>query len=230
MFLSALGMTAVVAVLCGLDRTAAGQFMFCRPIVAAPLTGWLLGEAAIGLQVGAMLELLWLGRLPVGAAIPPDDSQVAVGCTFLAVMAQSYSGLPPQTLAVACLLVGMPFGKAGQLFDRLARVLNARLLSKAELALDANQPEALERLHLRGMWHFAAASLATLAIVVAGGSLCVSLLLRHLDAPLLAATPWIWLLFPLVGIGSLFSTLKVPRTKVLFGFSFVLGILAMALR
>ncbi|MEZ4485509.1 MAG: PTS sugar transporter subunit IIC [Syntrophotaleaceae bacterium] len=103
MFLSALGVTVAVAIICGLDRTAAGQFMLCRPIVAAPLTGWLLGEASIGLQVGAMLELLWLGRLPVGAAIPPDDSQVAVGCTFLAVISHAQTGLPPQALAAASL-------------------------------------------------------------------------------------------------------------------------------
>ncbi len=230
MFFPALGVTVVVAILCGLDRTAAGQFMICRPIVAAPLTGWLLGEVAIGLQVGAMLELLWLGRLPVGAAIPPDDSQVAVGCTFLAIMSHAQTGMPPQAVAAASLLISMPFGKAGQLFDRLARLANARLLNKAELALDSGRFEGLERFHLRGMWHFAAASLATLTVVVGGGLLCLPLFLKYLDGPLVAAAPWIWLLFPLAGIGSLLSGLKVPRASLLFGGSFVLGLFILALR
>ncbi len=74
-----------LAVGLGLDRTAAFQFMVSRPIVAAPLTGWLIGDAMAGLQIGAMIELLWLGRLPVGAAVPPDDTQVAIGATILAV-------------------------------------------------------------------------------------------------------------------------------------------------
>jgi PTS system mannose-specific IIC component len=230
MFLPALGVTVAVAVVCGLDRTAAGQFMLCRPIVAAPLTGWLLGEASIGLQVGAMLELLWLGRLPVGAAIPPDDSQVAVGCTFLAVTSHAQTGLPPQALAAASLLIGMPFGKTGQLFDRLARLLNARLLNQAELALDGGRPEALDKLHLRGLWHFAIASLATLSIVICGGMLCLPLFCQYLEHSLVVAAPWIWLLFPLVGIGSLFSGLKVPRGPLLFGGSFALALLVLALR
>ncbi|WP_083552520.1 PTS sugar transporter subunit IIC [Syntrophotalea acetylenivorans] len=230
MYLSALGITVAVAVLAGLDRTAAGQFMVCRPIVAAPLTGWLLGDVAIGLQVGAMLELLWLGRLPVGAAIPPDDSQVAVGCTFLAVVSQAQTGLPPQAVAAASLLIGMPFGKAGQLFDRLARLANARLLNKAELALDRGRFECLERYHLQGLWHFAAASLATLTIVVGGGLLCLPIFLSYLDGPLIQAAPWIYLLFPLIGIGSMLSGLKVPRASLLFGVSFVFGLFFLALR
>lgn len=230
MYLPALGITAAVAVLAGLDRTAAGQFMVCRPIVAAPLTGWLLGDVSIGLQVGAMLELLWLGRLPVGAAIPPDDSQVAVGCTFLAVVSQAQTGLPPQAVAAASLLVGMPFGKAGQFFDRLARLANARLLNKAELALDSERFERLEWYHLQGLWHFTAASLATLAIVVGGGLLCLPMLLKYLDGPLIAAAPWIYLLFPFIGIGSMLSGLKVPRASLLFGVSFMFGLFFLALR
>jgi PTS system mannose-specific IIC component len=230
MFLPDLGVTVAVALLCGLDRTAAGQFMICRPIVAAPLTGWLLGEVTIGLQIGAMLELLWLGRLPVGAAIPPDDSQVAVGCTFLAIISQAQTGLPSQAVAAASLLVCLPFGKAGQLFDRLARLANARLLNKAELALDCGRIAGLEMLHLRGIWHFAAASLATLAVVVGGGLFCLSLLLKYLNGPLVAAAPWIYLLFPLVGIGSLLSGLRVPRAAWLFAGSFVFGLLVLALR
>lgn len=230
MYFPALGITVAVAILVGLDRTAAGQFMVCRPIVAAPLTGWLLGDVAIGLQVGAMLELLWLGRLPVGAAIPPDDSQVAVGCTFLAIVSQTQTGLPPQAVAAASLLIGMPFGKAGQLFDRLARLANARLLNKAELALDSGRFEYLERLHLWGVCHFAVASLATLTAVVGGGLLCLPLFLRYLNGPLIATAPWIYLLFPLIGIGSLLSGLRVPRAFLLFGGSFVLGLFFLALR
>lgn len=230
MFLPALGVTVAVSILCGLDRTAAGQFMVCRPIVAAPLTGWLLGEITIGLQIGAMLELLWLGRLPVGAAIPPDDSQVAVGCTFLAIISHAQAGLPSQAVAAASLLVCLPFGKAGQFFDRLARLANARLLNKAELALDCGRFDGLERCHLRGMGHFAAASLATLTVVVGGGLFCLPLFLKYLDGPLVSAAPWIYLLFPLVGIGSLLSGLKVPRAAWLFGGSLVLGLLILALR
>ena len=72
-------LAGLVAMLTGLDRVALVQIMISRPLVAATLTGWVLGNPLIGMEIGMMLELLWLGRLPVGAAIPPDDTQVAVG-------------------------------------------------------------------------------------------------------------------------------------------------------
>ena len=45
-----------VAVLLGLDRVAFLQSMACRPLVAATLTGWLLGIPFQGMQVGILLE------------------------------------------------------------------------------------------------------------------------------------------------------------------------------
>ena len=76
---------AGMAVILGLDRTAALQIMISRPLVAGPLVGLLLGDPASGLTIGMLLELLWLCRLPVGANIPHDDTQVTVGATTLAI-------------------------------------------------------------------------------------------------------------------------------------------------
>lgn len=91
-------LSGLVAVLCGLDRTAVLQLMLSRPIVAGPLTGLVLGSPLTGLQVGMLVELLWLGRLPVGASIPPDDTQIAVGGTFLAVAFSSPDFTAPVTI------------------------------------------------------------------------------------------------------------------------------------
>ena len=48
---------ALISLLCGLDRTAALQIMISRPIVAAPLAAWVLGEPLVGLQIGMMVEV-----------------------------------------------------------------------------------------------------------------------------------------------------------------------------
>ncbi len=230
MELSTVGLTLAAAVVCGLDRTAAGQFMLSRPIVAAPLTGWLLGSPEAGLQIGAMLELFWLGRLPVGSAIPPDDSQVAVGCTLLALVAQARTGMPLQAAAVAGLLLGMPFGKTGQFFDRQARILNAKLLRRVEKGLENGCVKSLERWHLLGLLHFTLASVATLVAVVVGGLLLLPVVLKTLEQPLTLVSNWLWLLFPLTGIGSLLGGLKVPRGWQIFCASFVLGLFVLMLR
>ncbi len=118
---------ALVALICGLDRMALLQVMVSRPIVAAPLVGWLLGDPLVGLQIGMMVELLWLARLPMGAAIPPDDTQVAVASSVLAINLGRVFEAPGTELLLLCLLVAIPLGKVGQFFDRFSRQYNIRL-------------------------------------------------------------------------------------------------------
>lgn len=215
----------VLAVLLGLDRTAAFQLMVSRPIVAAPLTGWLLGDAVAGLQVGAMLELLWLGRLPVGAAVPPDDTQVAIGATVLALTmggGQVAAGLP---LTLLCIVVAMPLGKVGQFLDRGVRQWNGRLLKRAERAVAQGRLQEVARCHLRGIAHFALSSLATFLVVVAGGSLLVERLAPVLLTPAADTAPWLRLAFPLVGIAGILCTINVSRARTLFAASFSTALL-----
>ena len=55
----------------GLDATSFPQVMISRPIVAAAVTGLLLGEPLAGIGVGVILELFALVILPIGAARYP---------------------------------------------------------------------------------------------------------------------------------------------------------------
>jgi len=219
-----------LAMLLGLDRVAFLQSMVCRPLVAATLTGWLLGIPLDGLQVGILLELLWLGRLPVGAAIPPDDTQVAIGATVLALTVQhnlAQHGLPVVILAV---LVAIPLGTVGQTCERWVRRANGRLETLALGAAAAGDACRIERLHLAGLLRFAAASLATCMVIVVGGSV----LLAFLAPPLLEAVQQAGLglqySFTLVGAAVLLGTLNVNRGLYLFGGAFSATLLVLWLR
>jgi mannose PTS system EIIC component len=218
-------LAGAVAVGAGLDRTAAGQFMISRPIVAAPVVGYLLGAPLTGLQVGAMVELLWLGRLPVGAAIPPDDTQVAIGATVLAITLAPLLALEGAAFAVLCLLVAMPLGKVGQLFDRQARNRNDRVLRHAERAVADGQLQQAESAHLCGLGHFALSSLATFALIITTGSLLLSYFAGVFIVPVQAAAPWLLLLFPLLGSAMLLGTANVSRAMTLFVASFATALL-----
>ena len=154
-------LAGLVAMLTGLDRVALGQVMISRPLVAAPLTGLVLGNPLLGLEVGMLLELLWLGRLPVGAAIPPDDTQVAVGATVLAFSMGQMLDLVGMPMVILAVLVAIPLGKFGQIFDRLARNVNDRLAVAGLKALGNGNTNGLERRHLMGLVSFAVSSLAT---------------------------------------------------------------------
>ncbi len=214
-----------VSIIAGLDRTAALQLMISRPIVAAPLTGWLLGDPLTGLHIGAMVELLWLGRLPVGAAIPPDDTQVAISAVALAVTLgplEGASGLPFTLLAV---MVALPIGKIGQAFDRMVRHYNGRLLHKAENAVTEGRFRDAENCHLQGLLHFAASSLATFVVIVFLGAGVLHFSWPYLQGPFSEAGNWLKVAFPLVGVAIILGTGHVTRGKVLFVASFSAALL-----
>lgn len=213
-------LTAALAVICGLDRTAAFQLMLSRPLVAGPLTGLVLGQPLLGLQVGLLVELLWLGRLPVGASIPPDDTQLAIGATFLATSLLP-SGESPTVLVLFALIISMPLAKCGQVFDRLARRANDTVARRADRQAQSGNLRVISRLHLVGLGHFALASLLTFLVVVVAGSLVGLFLLPLAQQFLQAPAPWMQLLFPLVGAAMLLGAIHVSRVMTLFGASFL---------
>jgi mannose/fructose/N-acetylgalactosamine-specific phosphotransferase system component IIC len=86
-----------------LDITAVGQFMISRPIVVGPLAGAVLGAPGIGLAVGALVELIWIGDLPVGAHMPIDNTLLAGVATYLAAEAVSRRGGPERRRDVRAL-------------------------------------------------------------------------------------------------------------------------------
>ncbi|NIQ94939.1 MAG: PTS sorbose transporter subunit IIC [Desulfuromonadales bacterium] len=223
--LSSLVLAGAAAFVCGLDRTAALQVMISRPIVAAPLTGLLLGEPMIGLQVGALMELLWLGRLPLGAAIPPDDTQVAVGATFLAIALGTLTGLKGLEFTVLSTLIALPLGKAGQYFDRAARHWNSRVQSDVEKALDEGNARKAERQNWWGVVHFGVSSLGTFAAIALFGSLLLFYFAPIMLEPLGNSAHWIRLVFPLIGVANILGTINVSRSLTLFGASFTMTLL-----
>lgn len=62
----------ILAALLELDTTYAFQFLLSRPIIAGPIFGALLGDAAAGVQVGVFAELLFTDISPLGGIIPPS--------------------------------------------------------------------------------------------------------------------------------------------------------------
>lgn len=215
----------LVAVICGLDRMAICQVMISRPVVAGPLTGFVLGEPLLGLQIGLLVELLWLGRLPVGASIPPDDTQVAVGGTFLAVYASGMWHYPEPVTIAFCLMIAMPLGKCGQLFDHMSRRANDNLGHRAERFLLAGELGSAERSHLIGIGHFAFSALCTFIVIAGLGSLICFALMPLLAAYFEPAGNWLLLTFPLVGAAMIIRSININRSVTLFGASFVSALL-----
>ncbi len=215
----------LASLICGLDRIAVMQIMLSRPLVAAPLTAWLLGAPELGLQVGIMLELLWLARLPVGAAVPPDDTQVAVAAAVLSVFFSAEYPDAGIAIVVLCLLVCLPFGKIGQYFDHYARQFNNRLPRTAEEMIERGALRQAELQHLRGLLDFSIAIVCTYLVVIGGGLLMIPLLWPPFQAVLVSSSPWLMLALPLVGIAVILGTINVSRALTLFSAAFGMAFL-----
>ncbi|HWB28300.1 MAG TPA: PTS system mannose/fructose/sorbose family transporter subunit IID [Chitinophagaceae bacterium] len=63
-----------------------GTTLLSRPLVLGPLVGLALGDLSQGVIIGATLELIFMGNIKVGAAIPPDVITGGVLSTAFAIM------------------------------------------------------------------------------------------------------------------------------------------------
>ncbi|SEI53737.1 PTS system, mannose-specific IID component [Dyadobacter sp. SG02] len=63
-----------------------GTTLLSRPLVLGPLVGLVLGDFEQGIVIGATLELIFMGNIKVGAAIPPDVITGGVLGTAFAIM------------------------------------------------------------------------------------------------------------------------------------------------
>lgn len=131
---------AAVAGLAGADAASWPQAMVSRPLVAATVGGWLLGDPGAGLLAGVLLELLTLRHLPFGGARSPDPgpASVVAGAAHAGV-----GGAGGTAALLASVLVGWSLGWVGDTTVRELRRLSARALEDTETL--ARRPAVLER-------------------------------------------------------------------------------------
>ena len=201
--------------LCYLDRTAACQIMLHRPLVVATLMGAVFGNLAAGAQVGAVLELLYLARLPVGASIPPDDTGAAVFAGTAAAVASSSIGLDGGSYT-ALLLLSVPFAELGKVADRYVRKVNGRIAHLTAEAVDRGDLRAVENGLLAGLTLFVLTG-AVLSLAFSGAGVVVSkfLLPRFGPASRLEFSAILPVL-PLLGAASVYSCSRTERTAAVF--------------
>ena len=160
-------LAAVVGGLAAVERKGALQLMLSRPIVLAPLLGYLLGDARGGLFLGVPLELLFLGGVNLGGSLPDNESLLAGALTAMVVT----SGLALRTgvdepLAALGLALLFPLALLGRSLERAAEVRNNQLLELALARAQAGDPRAA-RVNLRGLLlpFGAAAAVCALAVL-----------------------------------------------------------------
>jgi mannose/fructose/N-acetylgalactosamine-specific phosphotransferase system component IIC len=129
----------------GFDLVTFPQGLFSRPLVTGLVAGWLTGDIAAGLRVGATLELFALEVLPVGAARYPDYGPGTVAAVWFA------TGRPWLNVLGFAVLLALGLALAGGWAMARTRRINGRSIERAAAGLAAGDPESIARVQRRGI-------------------------------------------------------------------------------
>ncbi|MCD6527516.1 MAG: PTS sugar transporter subunit IIC [Desulfuromonas sp.] len=218
---------ALLSVVAGLDRTAVAQLQLSRPLVCAALAGFILDIFPMALQLGVMLELLWIMRIPVGAAIAPDDTQAAIGGVVLVKLFASGAAEHDLILIVVIGILAVIFAEVGKCFDVWARHRNEYFFQRSAAQLAGNRWHHPGWSHLSGLSLFAAASLFSVGFVVAAGFALLFFCDSALSSLSIGSSRILPMVFPVVGIAATLTMLRVKNTILLLvgGFVVTYGLL-----
>jgi len=130
---------ALIAVF-GHSEDFLGTTLLSRPLVLGPLVGLVLGDLTQGVMIGATLELIFMGNIKVGAAIPPDVVTGGVLGTAFAII----SGKGP---AIA-LAIAVPVSILAEMVISGLFVLRAMLNKKFDKYAEDGDYKKIQQLHI----------------------------------------------------------------------------------
>lgn len=144
-------LAALAGGLAAVERKGALQLMLSRPLVLAPVMGWMLGDAQGGLMLGIPLELLFLGGVNLGGSLPDNETLLAGAVTAIVVPAGmiAHTGVDPALAALGLILL-FPLALFGRTLERASERRNAQLLEEAQ-ARAARGDATAARVNLRGL-------------------------------------------------------------------------------
>jgi mannose/fructose/N-acetylgalactosamine-specific phosphotransferase system component IIC len=173
----------VLGAIVALDATSLGQLMLSRPIIAGTLAGALTGLPFEGALVGALLEALSLGIMPVGASKYPETGTAAVA----AVGTLGLSGVAPTPAAMLLTLVyGLIWQHLSGATVVAGRHLNERVVRAGRLAVAGRLDRLIEHRHAASVGLDLLRGMAVTAAALAAG------------VPLLRLGLPLWMLSPMI--------------------------------
>jgi len=117
-----------------------GTTLLSRPLVLGPLVGLALGDLGQGIIIGATLELIFMGNIKVGAAIPPDVITGGVLGTAFAIL----SGKGPEI----ALALAVPISILAEMVLSSLFIFRSGLNKKFDRYAREGDYSKLQRLHI----------------------------------------------------------------------------------
>jgi PTS system N-acetylgalactosamine-specific IIC component len=140
---------SIVGAVILLDKMAIGEFGISQPIIACPIIGLLFGEFNIGLLLGGVLQLVWVGALPLGAKEPLDNQGAGVVAIAVYILAKKIpaAGSSGQIIFTCLLFAGLS-SIIGQSASQILKKINNRLFTYVGIA---SSDASISLIHLTGL-------------------------------------------------------------------------------
>ena len=192
-----------------------GTTLLSRPLVLAPLVGWALGDLHQGVIIGASLELIFMGNIKVGAAIPPDVVTGGVLGTAFAIESGKGVGI--------ALALAIPISILAEMLLSALFVTRSAFNKVFSRYAEAGDHRAIQRLHLVSGFikPFLMALLGFLALQL--GSAAMKSLLDKIPAWVNTGLQVAGNLLPALGFALLMNLLFHKRVAPYFFLGFLLA-------
>ena len=185
------------------------QAMISRPIIIAPIIGLILNNPYAGLIIGAMIEMFWIDRIPIGIYIPPNDSLIAVLATSVAILAgQKLGKVSPELIAFSILLF-IPFGILAKQIDVLIIKSNDILSDQALEDAKKSDIRAIDRKTYLGLIKVLSFYIIYLLVLQAIFVPAVIWVYPKLTSAIIKMLTMIYYFLPLLGIAVALNTIKL---------------------
>ena len=208
-------MVSVIGGFLCLDRTCL-QVMLSRPVVIAPLIGFLLGDVLTGLSIGAFLELLWIDKQQIGISVPPNDSLIAVMIVSSLLLSNIQHEQMRNEVMTFAFLLFIPLGYITQRMDTALIQSNERLSDKALQAAKKADPRGITRQHICAIIKTFAVYSLFLFVSIIVGIMVIEAAFPLIPVFVLKAMSLMYLVIPAVLIAVCLSTVKIRRTVPIF--------------
>jgi PTS system mannose-specific IIC component len=203
------------------------QAMISRPVIIAPFIGLLLNNPYAGLIIGAIIELFWMDRIPVGTYIPPNDSLVAVIATSTTLLAGQKIGVANSQLIAFCILITIPFGILAKYME-IVIIKSNDILS--DEAMEDAKTENIRGIERKNYWGLIKTFLSLVIFLLISQAALIPFVVYvypKLSAPVYSALSLTYYFLPLLGIAVAINTIKLRGAIPVFCSLFLIMALAL---
>lgn len=191
-----------------------GTCMVIRPLVVSPLVGLALGDLQTGVLIGATLELVFMGAIQIGGAVPPD-ALVGAG------LGTAFAILTGQGAEIA-LTLALPIAILAQSVKVLLFIIRSGFMTPALKYAQEGNIRKMKMLNYAGLLLQSLMYFAVAFVAITFGSAAVEAFVNNIPPTIMQGLNVAAKLLPAVGFALLLLPMMDLKNIIYFVVGFIL--------